>query len=101
VARRDRFLAAEFSKRWDRTYQGLTPSQQRAIDDVVIALMKQKPTSGMRVKPVQPEKYYHEARINSGDRVVFRTAQDTMWFVDIVEHDHIGRYGKEIKGLFG
>jgi hypothetical protein len=100
VARKEKFLAAEFSKRWDRTYEGLTRAQQEQVDGVVIALMKQKPTPGMRIKPIHPEKYYNEARANSGDRVVFRIDRNTVWFVEIVEHDDIGRYGKAIRGLF-
>ncbi len=45
----------------------------------------------MRVKPIQPEKYDQEARINDGDRLVFRIGEDTVWFVDVVAHDRIGR----------
>ncbi|MBA2671319.1 MAG: hypothetical protein H0U67_13170 [Gemmatimonadetes bacterium] len=54
----------------------------------------------MRIKPIEPEKYYHEARINEGDRLVFRIESETVWFVDVVEHDDIGKYGKKLSGLF-
>ncbi len=54
----------------------------------------------MRVKPIEPEKYYNEARINEGDRLIFRIEADTIWFVDVVTHDDIGRYGKKIADLF-
>jgi hypothetical protein len=54
----------------------------------------------MRVKPIEPEKYYNEARINDGDRIVFRAEHETVWFVDVIPHDHIARYGKKLEGLF-
>ena len=93
------FLGAEWSRRWDKSYQTLTHEQQKGVDKVVIALLKQQPTPGMRIKPVEPETYYNEARANSGDRVIHRIENGRVWFVDIVVHDDIGRYGKAIKGL--
>lgn len=54
----------------------------------------------MRVKPVEPEKYYKEARINQGDHLIFRIEDDTIWFVDVVTHDEIGTYGKKVADLF-
>lgn len=53
----------------------------------------------MRVKPIEPEKYYNEARINEGDRLIFRIEADMIWFVDVVTPDDIGRYGKKIADL--
>jgi hypothetical protein len=49
---------------------------------------------------VEPEKYYSEARANDGDRVIHRIEGGKVWFVDMVAHDDIGRYGKALKGLF-
>ena len=59
-----------------------------------MALIKRESTSGLRVKPIQPEKYYFEARINSGDRIIFRVEGGTVFFVAIVKHDDIARYGR-------
>jgi hypothetical protein len=100
VARKEAFLGAEWSRRWDKSYQNLNHEQQKGVDKVVIALLKQQPTPGTRIKPVEPEKYYNEARANDGDRVIHRTCGGKVWFVDIVAHDDIGRYGKALKGLF-
>jgi len=94
------FLAAEWSKRWSKTYAGLSVERQKGTDKVAIALIKQEPTPGMRIKPIEPEKYYNEARINDGDRLVFRIEAGTVWFVDVVDHDDIDRYGKKLEGLF-
>ena len=59
-----------------------------------MALIKQTSSSGLRIKPIQPAKYYLEARMNSGDGIIFRLAEGTVFFVDVVTHDDIPRYGK-------
>ena len=100
MARKKAFSGAEWSRRWDKSYQNLNHEQQKGVDKIVIALLKQQPTPGMRIKPVEPEKYYNEARANDGDRVIHRIEGGKVWFVDIVAHDDIGRYGQALKGLF-
>ena len=91
---RQRFFNAEFSDQWDRSYPKFQPAEQRGIDKVVMALLKNQPTPGMRIKPIEPDKYYNEARANDGDRVVHRIKDGTVYFVDVVTHDDIGKYGK-------
>lgn len=100
MARRQKFLAAEFSKRFEKSYAGLTVAQQNGVDKAVIALLKRKPTPGMRVKPIQPDKYYAEARINDGDRLIHRIDSGTLWVVDVVSHDDIDRYGRKVEAIF-
>jgi hypothetical protein len=46
------------------------------------------------VKPILPDKHYLEGRISSGDRIVFRIEGSTIYFMDVVRHDDIGRYGR-------
>jgi Txe/YoeB family toxin of Txe-Axe toxin-antitoxin module len=60
-----------------------------------MALMKQEPAPGLRLKPIEPEKFYSEARINSGDRLIYRVEGGKLWVVDVVSHDDIGRYGRQ------
>jgi hypothetical protein len=91
MARRQRFLAAEFSRRFEKSYAHLTVAQQNGVDKAVIALLKRAPTPGMRVKPIQPDKFYDEARINAGGRLVHRIDGGTLWVVDVVVHDDIER----------
>ena len=69
------------------------------MDKVLLALMKQDVTPGMRVRPIEPEKYYFEARINEGDRLVHRIGEGKVWVFDVAAHDDIGRYGKKVTGL--
>jgi hypothetical protein len=100
VARKQTFLGVAWSARFRESYPRLSPDRQKGTDKVVIALIKQEITPGMRVKPVEPEKYYNEARINDGDRLIFRVEDGRAWFVDVVPHDEIGRYGSPVPGLF-
>lgn len=97
MSRRIAFLAAEFSAQWDKSYDDLPANKQEETDEVVMALLKSQPTHGMRVKPIQPDKHYHEARISSGDRVVYRVQEGVCRFVDIVPHDLIDKYGRKSK----
>jgi hypothetical protein len=99
LARRQDFLGAEFSDRFKESYARLSHDRQKGADKAILALMKQAVTPGMRVKPVEPEKYYSEARINEGDRLIHRIASGKLWVVDVVTHDDIGRYGTKVKGL--
>ena len=97
MPRRQPFLRAELSDQFAEAYAGLQIAQQNGVDKVVMALLKQQPTPGMRVKPMEPDKFYHEARINDGDRLIHRTADGTVYFVDVVTYDEIGRYGRAPK----
>jgi len=94
VARQQTFLAAKWSDRWQASYARLSADRQAACDKVAIALIKQESSPGLRIKPIQPRKYYREARITSGDRIVFRIESGTVFFVDVVKHDDISRYGR-------
>jgi hypothetical protein len=94
MARKQTFLAAVWSDVWKESYVRLSAERQAACDEAAMALIKQTSSPGLRVKPIQPAKYYLEARINSGDRIIFRLAEGRVFFVDVVAHDDISRYGK-------
>ena len=98
MAEKQTFLQAVWSEDWKQSYAGLSSDRQRSCDHTAMALIKRESSSGLRVKPIQPEKYYFEARINSGDRIVFRVEGRTIYFVDVVRHDDIDRYGRRPRG---
>ena len=88
------FLPAVWSERWAKSYRKLPAARQVACDEAILALIKQDPTPGMRVKPIQPEKHYLEARISSGDRLVFRLESGILYFVEVVSHDDVDRLAR-------
>lgn len=95
MVRPQRFLPASFTDTFDRAYRRLPREKQLAVDALIIALIKGEVTPGMRIKPILPSKFFSEARINDGDRLIHRTAEGQVWFVDIVEHDKINRYSRQ------
>ncbi len=94
MARKQTFLSAVWSEVWKERYARLGAERQAACDTAALALIKQTAAPGLRIKPIQPAKLYLEARINSGDRIVFRIEAGTVFFIDVVTHDEIARYGK-------
>lgn len=94
MARKHPFLNAEFSEQWKESYQPLQHARQQGVDKAVMALLKRQLTPGLRVKSIEPDKYYNEARVNDGDRVIHRTHEGTVYFVDIVRHDDLGTYAR-------
>jgi hypothetical protein len=59
-----------------------------------MALIKGTDAPSLNLKPILPDKHYLEARISSGDRIVFRQERGEIFFVDVIGHDDIGRYGR-------
>jgi len=94
MPRKQAFLSARWSDQFKASYGRLSSQQQAACDRTIMALIKGRESSGLRVKPVQPAKVYFEARVNQGDRVIFRKEGETILFVDVVHHDDIGRYSR-------
>lgn len=94
MARKQAFLSAEWSGDWKESYPRLSTDRQAICDRVAMGLIKAQYSPGLRIKPILPDKYYLEARISSGERIVFRVQGGTIFFVDVVPHDQIGRYGQ-------
>jgi len=87
-------LAAMFTRTWDVKYRSLAEGDQKRCDRAVLAILRGETSPGLRIKPIQPDKVYQEARLNKGDRIVFRIDKGAAIFLDIVTHDEIARYGK-------
>jgi hypothetical protein len=71
---------------------------KRSAGYYAIALMKRESTPGMRIKPIEPDKYYREARINDGDGTISREDTGTVLLVGVVPHEDIGKYGRKPPG---
>lgn len=94
MAQRPPVRSAAWSEQWWESYDRLTADRQASCDRVIISLIKGTDTPGLNVKPILPDKYYLEARISSGDRMVFRIAEGTLYFLDVIKHDDIARYAR-------
>ncbi len=80
------------TRTFTRAYGRLTPARQRSCDRLLLALQSGDATPGATIKPILPQKYYWEARISGGDRLIFRREGNCLILVDIVAHDNIPRY---------
>jgi len=87
-------LEGSFTETWQRSYRALSLDDQRRCDRAVVAILRGESTSGLRLKPILPQRVYSEARLNKGDRIVFRIERGLAIFIDIVAHDEISKYGK-------
>lgn len=93
MARKQPFRPATFTAAFQASYARLDVRRAKDVDRCILALIKDEPTPGLRVKPILPAKVYFEARANDGDRVVFCVEGGTLVMVDVVSHDDVGRYG--------
>ena len=93
MGRKQQFLDIVFAPEFRKNYGTFQTREQERIEDLVMALSKGAHTPGMRIKPIEPRKYFYEARVNYGDRLIFRVENDTLHVVNVVPHDSIGKYG--------
>jgi hypothetical protein len=98
VARPQTFLSAHWTEQWQESYAGLPTERQVSCDRAILALIKRTDSPGLNVKPVLPDKYFWEARISSGDRIIFRRGEGMIVFIDVVAHDEIQRFGRRPRG---
>lgn len=91
-------LEVSYGSRFEQRLRRLPEARRSSCLRVIEALARQEPTPGMRVKPILPGRFYSEARISSGDRLIFRTSQGILHLIDVVTHDDIVRYAEPGKG---
>jgi len=94
LALRAAVRSAVWTEQWWKSYSRLAADRQASCDRVAMALIKGADAPGLNVKAILPDKHYLEGRISSGDRIVFRVEGSTIYFMDVVKHDDIGRYGR-------
>ena len=94
MARKQTFLDVEWSDDWRESYARLPTDRKESCDRAAMELIKRQFSPGLRIKPILPDKYFMEARISGGDRIVFRVQEERIVFVDVISHDEIGRYGR-------
>ena len=98
MSRAGKPLTVEWSGRFEKRLGALADNRRQSCLRAIEAIAHGQATPGMRVRPILPSKFYSEARIASGDRLVFRVAEGVLYLIDVVEHDDIARYAAERRG---
>lgn len=87
-----KLLGVSRDPRFDKRLRSLPTPRREACARVIEALVRQEPPPGMRVRPILPDRHYLEARLSSGDRLIFRVEASVLHLIDVVSHDDIARY---------
>lgn len=88
------FATYERTVLFDEVYHALTKVQKKQADKTVTLLFSNPAHPGLKTHPVKPGKYYWEAYMNSGDRIIYVPEGSHLVLVDIVKHDDIDKYAK-------
>ena len=88
------FSTFETTRRFDASYSALNDQCKKQADKAIELLFNNPAHPGLAAHPIKPDKYYREAYLNRGDRIIYRAEGSHLVLVDIVKHDDIGRYGK-------
>jgi mRNA-degrading endonuclease YafQ of YafQ-DinJ toxin-antitoxin module len=81
-----------FSERFRKRYGKLETALQRQVDKTVIRLIENPFHPALQAHSIKSAKFYWEAYINAGWRLIYRTEGDELFVVDVVAHDDIGSY---------
>ena len=71
---------------------------QQVAHEVAIALKKCESAPGMRIKPMEPDKYYLEIRIDDSNRTFLGDGARAVPFADVVLHNKTDTYGRKPPG---
>lgn len=88
------FTTVERTRRFDKAVDGLQSAQRKQLQKQLAQLLQDPSHPSLAAHQIKPDKYYWEAYLNKGDRIIYIPAGSHLVLVDVVTHDDIGRYGK-------
>ncbi len=88
------FSTIEVRKKFGKSYRSFPASIRTQIDKSISLLMSNPAHPGLESHPIQPDRYYWEAYVNRGVRLIYRAEGSHLKIVDVVTHDDIGRYSR-------
>jgi hypothetical protein len=93
------FLTLEVTEQ----YAGALDELETAVRKQAVArarLLFENPAHpSLKAHQIKPDKYYWEAYVNRGDRLIYIPEGSHLVLVDVVPHDRISAYGKRRKPL--
>ena len=88
------FVSFERTKRFDKAVEGLQPNQRKQLRKQLAQLLENPAHPSLKAHQIKPDKYYWEAYLNKGDRIIYIPEGSHLVLVDVVSHDDIDRYSK-------
>jgi mRNA-degrading endonuclease YafQ of YafQ-DinJ toxin-antitoxin module len=87
------FSTTETGPRFEKSYRHFPASVRKQIDKSISHLTSNPAHPGLESHPIKPDRYYWEAYVNKGVRLIYRPQGSHLVLVDVVTHDDIKRYG--------
>jgi hypothetical protein len=91
------FLTVERTEQFDKAVAGLQVAARKQLARRAQLLFDNSAHPSLKAHQIKPDKYYWEAYLNDGDRIIYIPEGSHLVLVDVVPHDDIGRYGKRPK----
>lgn len=88
------FLTLEVTEQYERALADLQEATRRQVAARTTLLFDNPAHPSLNAHRIKPDKYYWEAYVNRGDRIIYIPEGSHLVLVDVVPHDRIGRYGK-------
>jgi mRNA-degrading endonuclease RelE of RelBE toxin-antitoxin system len=88
------FETLETTEQFEHALAALQEATRKQVVARIKLLFDNPAHPGLNAHPVKPDKYYWEAYVNGGDRIIYISEGSHLVLVDVVAHDDIGRYSK-------
>ena len=86
------FKTMEVTSRFEKSVAKLQKAQKDQVRARVKQLFDNPAHPSLKAHPIKPDQYYHEAYVNTGDRIIYIPEGSHLKLVDVVPHDDIDRY---------
>lgn len=86
------FKTVEVTARFEKSVAKLQKPQRDQVWAKAKLLFDNPAHPSLKAHSIKPDKYYHEAYVNTGDRIVYIPEGSHLVLVDVVPHDDIDRY---------
>jgi len=91
------FKTADQTARFVTAFTTLEANERKRALAKIELLIGNPAHPSLKTHPVKPDRYYWEAYLNKGDRIIYIPQGSHLVLVDIVAHDDIARYAKRPK----
>ena len=93
------FLTLEVAEQYARALNELEPAVRKQAVARARLLFESPAHPSLKAHQIKPDKYYWEAYVNRGDRIIYIPEGSHLVLVDVVPHDRISSYAKRRKPL--